>query len=352
MILLESAGRGGSIRSRSGFTLIELLVVIAIIAVLIALLLPAVQAAREAARRAQCTNNLKQIGLAIANYEGAQGSIVPGYLSSTAPLSVAAVPGFNPDPATLDNGPGWGWLAMLLPYVEQTPLYNAGNFSLPCWSIENSTAATTSINAYLCPSANNPSPTCRMVGADQALLPVANPLFARSNYQYNMGWNDTSITPAGTNYDDQNLGCNGPIYRNSRVTIAGVTDGTSNTVFAGEKTPYLADSTWVGTIPGYRHFAAGIFASAGTGGVGVNYDYPGAILASHSGPSLYESPRVIHPPNSPLGHTDEMYSLHPGGANCLMGDGSVRFVKQSINLLTWQGLCSRSVGEVIGADSL
>ncbi len=130
-----------------------------------------------------------------------------------------------------------------------------------------------------------------------------------------------------------------------------MTDGLSNTVFAGEKTPYLADATWVGIIPGYRHFAYNAFASLGTGGLGVNYDYASAILAAHSGPSLYEDPVVIHPPNSPLGHTDEMYSLHPGGANVLMGDGSVRFIKQSINLLTWAALCSRSNGEVISADS-
>ena len=93
------------------------------------------------------------------------------------------------------------------------------------------------------------------------------------------------------------------------------------------------------------------FASLGTGRPDINFDDPGAILSSHSGPSLYESPVVIHPPNSPLGHTDEFYALHPGGANVLMGDGSVRFIKQSINLLVWQALSSRSVGEVISADS-
>ncbi|MBV8381739.1 MAG: DUF1559 domain-containing protein [Planctomycetaceae bacterium] len=335
-----------------GFTLIELLVVIAIIGVLVSLLLPAVQAAREAARRSQCTNNLKQIGLAIANYESAVGCIVSGYISSPVPLARFGVPGYNPDPQTDDNGPGWGWLALLLPYVEQAPLYNAINFNLPTWVPDNSTAVLTQLNVYLCPSANNPTPTCRMVDANLNLLPVANQYFARANYQYNMGWNDTSITPADTNYDDPVKGCNGPIYRNSHVTYAAVTDGLSNTVVAGEKTPYLADATWVGIIPGYRHFAYNAFASAGTGGAGINYDYPGAILAAHSGPSLYESPEVIHPPNSPLGHTDEMYSLHPpGGCNVLLGDGSVRFIKQSINLLTWQALSSRSNGEVISADS-
>ena len=341
----------GGTRS-GGFTLIELLVVIAIIAVLIGLLLPAVQAAREAARRAQCTNNLKQVGLALSNYESTHGCIVSGYISSTVPLTVVPVSGYNPDPQTLDNGPGWGWLALLLPFAEQTPLLNAANLNLPTWVLDNVTVSSVSLNVYLCPSANNPTPTCRMVDANRNLLPVANPFFARANYQYNMGWNDTSITPPNTNYDDPILGCNGPIYRNSGIKYAAVTDGLSNTVFASEKTPYLADATWVGIIPGYRHFAYNAFASAGTGGIGVDYDYPGAILSSHSGPSLYESPQVIHPPNSPLGHTDEFFALHPGGANVLMGDGSVRFIKQSINLLAWQALSSRSVGEVISADTL
>ncbi len=209
----------------------------------------------------------------------------------------------------------------------------------------------TQINVFLRPSANNPTPTCPMVDANMNLLPVANQYFARANYQYNMGWNDTSMTPAAVNYDDPVLGCNGPLYRNSRVLYAGVTDELSNTVFASEKTPYLADASWVGIIPGYRHFAFGAFASLGTGGLGVNYDYPGAILPSHSGPSLYEDHVVIHPPNRPLGHTDEFFSLHPGGANVLIEDGSVRFVKQAINLLAWQAFSSRSNGEIISADS-
>lgn len=335
-----------------GFSLIELLVVIAIIAILIALLIPAVQQAREAARRVQCVNNLKQIGLAIANYESVVGCIVPGYLSSSLPLVQFGVPGYNPDPFTLDNGPGWGWLALLLPYVEQTPIYNAANFDLPDWVAANGTVVCMKINVFICQSANNPDGFCPMVDDQRRLLPVSCQYFGRANYQYNMGWNDTSIQPPNANYDNPVTGCNGPIYRNSRIPYAGVIDGLSNTVFASEKTPYLADSTWVGIIPGYRHFAHGAFASAGTGGIGVNYDYPGAILASHSGPSLYEVPRVIHPPNSPLGHTDEFYSLHPGGANVLFGDGSVRFVKQSINLQTWQALSSRAVGEVISGDSL
>jgi prepilin-type processing-associated H-X9-DG protein len=320
--------------------------VIAIIGVLIGLLLPAVQAAREAARRMQCVNNLKQIGLAIANYESSHGCVVSGYISARGPLAQFGVSGYNPDPQTGDNGPGWGWLALLLPQIEQSPLHNATNFSLPTWVAENATVVLVEVNVYLCPSAVNPPTLVRMVDADLNLLPVANQFFARANYQYNQGWNDSGM-PATVDYDDPVKGCNGPMYRNSRVRYADVTDGLSNTVFAGEKTPYLADASWVGIIPGYRHFAYNAFASAGTGGIGVNYDYASAILAVHSGPSLYEDPMVNHPPNSPLGHTDEMYSLHPGGGNVLLGDGSVRFIKQSINLRTWQALSSRANGDII-----
>lgn len=337
-------------RARVGFTLIELLVVIAIIAVLIALLLPAVQAAREAARRTQCVNNLKQVGLAIANYESSVGCIVSGYVSSSTPLAQFGVPGYNPDPASGDNGPGWGWLALLLPFAEQTPLANATNYNLPTWVVENGSVVKVQLNVYLCPSANNPTPNCDLVDAKGAALPITNKQFARASYQYNQGWNDSGI-PAGISHDDPVKGCNGPLFRNSRVSYAAVTDGLSNTVVASEKTPYLADASWVGIVPGYRHFAYNAFASAGTGGLGVNYDYPASLLASHSGPSLYESPVVIHPPNSPLGHTDEFYAIHPGGANVLMGDGSVRFVKQSVNLITWQALSSRANGEVISADA-
>ena len=127
---------------RRAFTLIELLVVIAIIAVLIALLLPAVQSAREAARRMQCVNNLKQIGLALFNYESANGAFPPGY------IDYQNNPNYTPD---LDMGPGWGWAAMSLPFLEQQPLYNAINFSLGITNASNSTAVLTSLTVFLGP---------------------------------------------------------------------------------------------------------------------------------------------------------------------------------------------------------
>ena len=126
--------------ARRAFTLIELLVVIAIIAVLIALLLPAVQAAREAARRAQCTNNLKQIGIALHNYHSAINSFPPGYLSLM-------------DPVTFDNdGPGWGWASFAMNQMEGSPIYNSINFVLGIEFPANQTSRLTVINSFLCPS--------------------------------------------------------------------------------------------------------------------------------------------------------------------------------------------------------
>ena len=177
----------------------------------------------------------------------------------------------------------------MLPGTEQSALYNATNVNLPSWVTENATVVTVQVNVYTCPTANNPTPTVSMVDGNGKLLPVANALFARCDYVYNVGWNDSGM-PASVDYDNTITGCNGPLYRNSHITYAGVTDGLSNTVVAGERTPYLSDATWVGIIPGYRHFAYNAFASAGTGGMGVIYDYASAILAAHSGPSLYEDP--------------------------------------------------------------
>ena len=321
---------------RRAFTLIELLVVIAIIAVLIALLLPAVQQAREAARRTQCRNNLKQIGLALHNYESAFQVLPPGYVSGVG----------VPDPESGDSGPGWGWLAILLPYVEQANLQQSLKWDLPCWHVDNSIAVKTTIPAFLCPTAINPGTT---VGITDINLNVLNGIyFGRANYVHNVGWNDVWSTPATNDYTDLNKGCNGVMFRNSSVRFRDVSDGMSNTVFVGERTPYLADAVWAGVVPGAKHYSYNEFASSGTGGTGINYDNAGSYVGAHSGPSIYESPQVIHPPNSPLGHTDQMYSQHTGGAHVLLGDGSVRFVSESIHLGIWKAVCSRSSGEIVG----
>jgi prepilin-type N-terminal cleavage/methylation domain-containing protein/prepilin-type processing-associated H-X9-DG protein len=319
-------------RQRRGFTLIELLVVIAIIAILIGLFLPAVQAAREAARRVQCTNNLKQIGLAIHNYESVNGCFPPGYVCG---------PGIGfRDPNTGDWGPGWGWLAVLLSGVEQGNLYNSININLVCWDAANTTSVQITPSVYLCPSANNLALTVGITDPDMNLLQGA--VFGRANYVHNVGMNDVWSAPPTVNYDDPVTGANGPMYRNSRVRFAAVTDGLSNTIAAGERTPFLSDSVWPGVVPGSAHFSYGQFTND-------DWDGPGSYVASNSGPSIYEPPAIIHAPNSPIGDTDEMFSLHPGGANVLLCDGSVRFIKQTIDLATWAALSSRCGGEVISA---
>lgn len=321
---------------RYGFTLIELLVVVAIISVLISLLLPAVQQAREAARRTQCKSHLKQIGLALANYESTHRVFPPGYVSGVG----------TADPQTGDSGPGWGWLAILLPYIDQANLQQSLKWDLPCWHPSNAVAAKTSIPVFICPTATNAGPT---VGITDINLNVLNgAVFGRANYVHNVGWNDIWSAPPNADYTNTVTGCNGVMFRNSSVRPGDITDGMSNTVFAGERSPYLADSVWPGVVPGAKHYSYNEFASSGTGGPGINYDNAGSYVGANSGPSIYESPQVIHSPNWPGGHTDQMYSQHVGGAHVMLGDGSVRFVSESLDLRLWQSLCSRSGGEVTG----
>jgi prepilin-type N-terminal cleavage/methylation domain-containing protein/prepilin-type processing-associated H-X9-DG protein len=322
-------------RGNEGFTLIELLVVITVIAVLIALLLPAVQQAREAARRSQCKNNLKQIGLALHNYEGTSRLLPPGYVS---------VPGFATiDPISGDWGTGWGWLTHLLPNLEQIPLYNSLNLNLNCWDPANAVLVQTSVPAFLCPSSANPGNTVNVEDVNQNTLVV----FGRANYVHNVGWNDLWSAPATVPQDYGGV-ANGVMYRDRSVKVSDVTDGLSNTVFVGERSANLSDAVWPGVMPGSAHFARPPYGSVGSGGPGTNWDSGGSYVGAHSGPSIYEFPVVIHPPNSPLGHTDQMQSLHAGGAQILLGDGSVRFISQSVSLSIWSGLCSRNGGEVLG----
>ena len=199
---------------------------------------------------------------------------------------------------------------------------------------------------FLCPTATGNTPTVGVT--DLAMNTLNNAVFARSNYVHNVGWNDIWSSPATTNYDDPDLGCNGVMYRNSKIKVADVTDGLSNTVFAGERTPFLADAVWAGVVPGAKHYSYNQFASSGTVGPGINYDNAGSYVGANSGPSIYEDPQTIHPPNWPGGHTDQMHSQHAGGCNVLMGDGSVRFVPDGIRFSVFQAMSSRQGGEPIG----
>ena len=316
-------------KTKSAFTLVELLVVIAIIGILVGLLMPAVQAARESARRAHCTDNLKQLGLAFHNYHDTLGQFPPAYVIQPG----GGGNNGSPDPQTRDAGPGWAWGMLLLPYMEQQPLHDSFNKSLPCWNSANAVPARTVLNGFLCPSASGERSPMKVINSSGSVLAT----FGRSHYVANVGQEE----PWGTTLDDYQSVADGPLYRNSPTRTADVTDGLSNTVFLGEHHPVLSSKTWVGVVPGAAVCPTPRYAFS-------DCDHAATLVQVHSGPASDEVPRVIHPPNSPLCHVCQMFAQHPGGCQVLLGDGSVRFVSEYINQLTWAALASRAMGEVVG----
>ena len=321
---------------RRGFTLIELLVVIAIIAVLVGLLLPAVQAAREAARRAQCVNNLKQMGLALHNYHDALGCF---------PMSYVAFATFR-DGAT-DDSTGWAWSTMILPQLEQGIAYNAVNFARAVEDSTNTTAARTSMGVYLCPSDPVPGGPFSVSNAGGTNLAMVSP----TSYAACVG-NDLADSTTGLNNDGVG---NGVLYRNSRVRIADITDGTSQTILAGERAWSINSGTWVGVV---------------TNGVirrGPNNPCPNTGAAYYLAATLVQAHcNVLNTIQDPDGGLDDYSSRHPGGANMLFGDGSVHFLRSvlgnngqradgstiySTGSIILQALGTRSGGEILGSDT-
>ena len=349
--------RDNSQSRQRGFTLIELLVVIAIIAVLVALLLPAVQQAREAARRSQCKNNLKQIGLALHNYHDVHNVFPPAFVGSVGTSGTAF--GFS-YPDDNGNGPsGFGWGMLLAPQMDQAPLYNSVDFSLACWAPQHAAAARTVLPAFLCPSATGGSQgfvverwTTGSSADPHGPVPFTPPLFfAHSHYITNAGTHQPwGRTPAYSNdfsqpepipLTGQSVTQEGPFYRNSKIRAASVTDGLSSTVFIGEHSSVLSNKTWYGTVPYAATCPKGNWPSA--------CNSAGCLVGAHSGPDTHDHPQVIiHAPNHPFGHTDEMYSEHVGGANILFGDGSVHFISEFIDGFTWVALSTRNGNEVVG----
>ncbi len=285
---------------RRGFTLIELLVVIAIIGVLIALLLPAVQKAREAASRISCTNNLKQIGIALHNYHDAHGILPMGYTFT---------PGYT-------HG-GFGWGAMILPGMEQPALFHAANFSLPLWNVTNTTVAETVVSSYLCPSDDTSA---------GHVLERDSYLYANSSYVASFGPGNMDADP-----DDRR----GLFSRNSRIGFADVRDGLSQTLAAGER----HNGTFATVIGSHDHL------DAETVWIGAVKEDP---TDDHAHTTLFQA---SHPPTSPEMNDQDAASRHDGGTNFVFGDGSVRFLKDSIALTVYRALSSRSGGETVSGDS-
>jgi prepilin-type N-terminal cleavage/methylation domain-containing protein/prepilin-type processing-associated H-X9-DG protein len=343
-------------RSSRGFTLIELLVVIAIIAVLIALLLPAVQAAREAARRSTCINNLKQIGIALHNYHEAQNTFPPGYVSSVDRTVLDACNQDAENNHGVDLGAGWAWGSMILPQMDQQPLFNSINFSLSVAFRANDTCSLTSLAVHLCPSDTGPStipvfadpPDPAQPGSFSASNIVDT--LSRGNYVGMYGLGEVCAQSGAIDSPNNNgagpLGMHsGIFYRNSRTSIAAITDGTSNTIAVGERSHNLSYVTWVArSIDGWLGKTSPI-----EGGTDQFNPSPEECWTQIMGPvGLEDGPRTI---NHPEAHVEDYWSRHPGGANFLFADGSVRFLKSTINPIPWRGLATRAGGEVISSDA-
>jgi prepilin-type N-terminal cleavage/methylation domain-containing protein/prepilin-type processing-associated H-X9-DG protein len=372
--------------TRRGFTLIELLVVISIIAVLIALLLPAVQSAREAARRAQCVNNLKQIGLALHNYHTTHGTFPLG--GTVALFGGSYGPGYSAGWGT------WSAQALMLGYLEQMPLYNACNFNWavatgPGWNI-NLTVSTSVVGVFVCPSdgvspdrgtpvAFNNSGTSASGSASDSLL---------NNYMASAGPDAAFPYWATSLLDTPGLFTQG----RKCYGVQHVTDGTSNTIAFGES---LVGDRSIQLVK----WRDGPVSSAGFAGGGPFTDVSGqyqAVIAdlnscqqaflSNPTPNIntgewnlkgaywswdqggFSMFNTIVPPNSAQytfnwcqlgttswsaadGNYENATSNHPSGCNFLFADGSVRFVKSSINMRTYWALGTKANGEVISADS-
>jgi prepilin-type N-terminal cleavage/methylation domain-containing protein/prepilin-type processing-associated H-X9-DG protein len=341
-------------RNRSGFTLIELLVVIAIIAVLIALLLPAVQAAREAARRSQCTNNLKQIGLAIHNYVSVNDVVPPGgAYGPPAPVGATA------DGSTQS----YSMKVRILPYLEQQTLYNAYNLNYSGYQYAvvsnamNQTVISAKVSVLQCPSDSNVGNLSTINGGTLGLVIGVSSYFSSNGTarEYN-GGNLTGPTwyVGGNN----NMG--------RMLTFASIRDGLSNTVIFSEITKGNA-----GANKPLSNVVDGS-APTGVGAAGSDYaDYQACLAGKWTSLWDYKGEywtdeeagrggTYSHtmPPNTkscnyggPWDNRICAGSYHPGGVNVLMMDGSVRFIKNTINYPTWLGIGTVSLGEVISSDS-
>lgn len=300
---------------RTAFTLIELLVVIAIIAVLVGLLVPAVQKVRDSAARMQCSNNLKQIGTAFHNYHSHFKRFPTGFASKANAVDGPSL------------GPGWGWGAHLLPYLEQDALYAQIAFGKDISDPANSAARSTSVPVFLCP-ADRPTTASFTVknAGGSAICDVA---FA--NYVGMAGNNEV------TGFPDTSNGKPGILLRNSRVRVLDITDGTSNTVLVGERCSIKSpQTTWVGAVTG---------ASVAPLNPTYENEGPGILCLTNSG-----SAQDARTPNNPLEHVEDSSSLHAAGVNFLFGDGSVRSILYGLDPAIWAALATRAGGEQIGLD--
>jgi prepilin-type N-terminal cleavage/methylation domain-containing protein/prepilin-type processing-associated H-X9-DG protein len=328
-----------------GFTLIELLVVIAIIGVLIALLLPAVQAAREAARRSQCTNNMKQIGLALMNYHDITGAFPPPKIYSGS--SSRANPG-----GMILNTTGF---TMILAQLEQQPLYNAYNFSQAASTahgpsntvvVGNPMVNTTVIGAlvatYACPSDKAPE----LVNYTGTSTYYGTTNGRRSNYGFCSGWYTDYDAPGAQNYRPP-MQYRGIFYCDLATNLAEIKDGTSATAMVGETRQEHISSSYGAMWGSGRHTGVHLkcHPTIYGGKPYPNYQFyvPNAAYNTIPPQAAGYNPRR-------LGYAWVTSSLHPGGVNMLFADGSVHFIKNTINPNAWWGLNTMNGQEIVGSN--
>lgn len=292
---------------RRGFTLVELLVVIAIIAILIALLLPAVQQAREAARRSQCKNNLKQVGVALHNYHDVNQALPSGFIGVDLTTGTPNINGMN----------SFGWGTMILPMLDQTPLYKELNTRVSLLDPINNPATDAPtrklLTVFRCPS--DSAEDVWQLDDDSG-----NPLITLASANYVGHFGATDLAPCETTPNAQCVG-DGIFYHNSVTRFRDISDGQSTTLMTGERRsgdPGDFNSTWVGAPANGEEAMARVLGVAD------------------------------HTPNHPNGHLEDFSSMHVGGCHMLAADGSVHFISENIDENTWKFLAGRRDNEVVG----